>query len=91
MIEKFKKKPVEIEAVQYTGKNDFEIGKWSNGLVYPSPVLEPTENNPSGSYLQIKTLKGVMPAIVGDWIIKGVKGEFYPCKNDIFLMTYEVS
>lgn len=90
MIQKFKKKPVEIEAIQYTGKNDFEIGKWSNDLVYPSPVLEPTENNPSGSYLQIKTLEGIMTAIVGDWIIKGVKGEFYPCKNDIFIMTYDV-
>lgn len=86
---KYRKKPVEIEAVQYTGKNDFEINKWSNGLVYTSPVLEPTENNPSGSYLQIKTLEGIMTAIVGDWIIKGVKGEFYPCKPDIFEMTYE--
>ena len=66
MIQKFKKKPVEIEAIQYTGKNDFEISKWSNDLVYPSPVLEPAENNPSGSYLQIKTLEGVMTAIVGD-------------------------
>jgi len=90
MIQRFKKKPVEIEAIQYTGKNDFEIGKWSNDLVYPSPVLEPSENNPSGSYLQIKTLEDVMTAIVGDWIIKGVKGEFYPCKNDIFLMTYDI-
>ena len=90
MIQKFKKKPVEIEAIQYTGKNDFEISKWSNDLVYPSPVLEPAENNPSGSYLQIKTLEGVMTAIVGDWIIKGVKGEFYPCKNDIFLVSYDV-
>ena len=89
MIQKFKKKPVEIEAIQYTGKNDFEIGKWSNDLVYPSPVLEPSENNPSGSYLQIKTLEGVMTAIVGDWIIKGVKGEFYPCKPYIFEITYE--
>ena len=89
MIQKFRKKPVEIEAIQYTGKNDFLIGKWSNDLVYPSPVLEPNENNP-GSYLQIKTLEGVMTAIVGDWIIKGVKGEFYPYKHDIFLMTYDV-
>lgn len=89
MIQKFKTKPVEIEAIQYTGKNDFEIGKWSNDIVYPSPVLEPNENNPSGSYLQIKTLEGVKVAIVGDWIIKDVKGEFYPCKNDIFLKTYD--
>jgi uncharacterized protein affecting Mg2+/Co2+ transport len=90
MIQKFKKKPVEIEAIQYTGKNDFDIGKWSSGVVYSSPVLEPNESNPSGSYLQIKTLEGIMTAIVGDWIIKGIKGEFYPCKNDILLMTYDV-
>jgi len=101
MVQKFKKKPVEIEAIQYTGKNDFQIAnwsndlvspisKWSNDLVSPSPVLEPSENNQSGSYLQIKTSEGVMTAIVGDWIIKGEKGEFYPCKNEVFLMTYDV-
>ena len=101
MVQKFKKKPVEIEAIQYTGKNDFQIANWSNDLVSPiskwsidlvspSPVLEPSENNQSGSYLQIKTSEGVMTAIVGDWIIKGVKGEFYPCKNEVFLMTYDV-
>lgn len=86
---KYRKKPVVIDAIQYTGNNDYEISKWSNNLVYSSPVLEPTENNPSGSYLQIKTLEGVMTAIVGDWIIKGVNGEFYPCKPDIFEKTYE--
>jgi hypothetical protein len=90
MVQKFKGKPVEIEAIQYTGKNDFQIANWSNDSLYPSPVLEPSENNQSGSYLQIKTSEGVMTAIVGDWIIKGVKGEFYPCKNDVFLMTYDV-
>lgn len=90
MIQKFKKKPVEIEAIQYNGNNDFEIRNWSNDLVYSSPVLEPTNENPTGSYLQIKTLEGIMTAIVGDWIIKGIKNEFYPCKNDIFLMTYDV-
>ncbi|MGL4977020.1 MAG: hypothetical protein ACRC5G_03310 [Cetobacterium sp.] len=90
MIQKFKKKPVEIEAIQYTGKNDSEISKWSDDMVYPSPIVEPTVDNPTGDYLQIKTLEGVMTAIVGDWIIKGVKSEFYPCKNDIFLMTYDV-
>ncbi len=88
-MQKFRKKPVEIEAIQYTGKNDFEINKRSNGLVYPSPVLEPNERNPSDSYLQIKTLEGVMTAIVGDWIIKGIQGEFYPCKPDIFEQTYD--
>lgn len=87
---KARKKPVVIEVIQYTGKNDFEIGKWSNGLVYPSPILEPNENNKSGSYMQIKTLEGVMTAIVNDYIIKGVNGEFYLCKPDIFEKTYDI-
>jgi hypothetical protein len=51
--------------------------------------LEPTDDNPTGEYLQIRTLEGIMIAIVGDWIIKGIKGEFYPCKLDIFNATYE--
>lgn len=86
---KYRKKPVIIEAVQYDGKNDWELSQWSKGVVYSSPVLEPTENNPTGSYLQIKTLEGVMTAIVGDFVIKGINGEFYPCKEDIFWKTYE--
>ncbi len=86
---RYRKKTVEIEAIQYTGNNNFEIRNWSNDIVYPSPVLEPDEENPSGSYLQIKTLEGIMTAIPGDYIIKGVKGEFYPCKPDIFELTYD--
>jgi hypothetical protein len=86
---KFRKKPVVIESIQWTGDNDFEIKNWSNDIVYSSPVLEPIVENPTGKYLQIKTLEGVMTAIVGDWIIRGVNGEFYPCKPDIFEKTYE--
>lgn len=85
----YRKKPVVIEAIQYTGSNGWVLKQWSNGEVYSSPVLEPTENNPTGEYVQIKTLEGVMTGIVGDYIIKGVKGEFYPIKEDIFLKTYE--
>ena len=86
---KFRKKPVEIMAVQFNGHNAFSLAKWSDGVIVPSPVLEPTEANLTGEYLQIKTLEGTMTAIVGDWIIRGVKGEFYPCKPDIFEATYE--
>ena len=89
-MSKYRKKPVVIEAIQYTGKNDWQLSQWSNRKVYCSPVLEPTENNPTGSYLQINTLEGVMTAIVGDFIIKGINGEFYPCKPDIFEKTYEL-
>ena len=63
--------------------------KWSEGKVYASPVLEPSENNPKGCYWQIDTLEGTMTATPGDYIIKGVQGEFYPCKPDIFEKTYE--
>ncbi len=88
-MKKYRKKPVVIEAVQYNGKNGAEITRWSKDIVFESPVLEPTKDNPTGSYLQIETLEGVMSAIVGWWIIKEIMNEFYPCAPDIFKMTYE--
>ena len=87
---RFRKKPVVVEALQFNGNNGWELEGWSSGKVYGSPVLEPTKANPTGSYLQIATLEGTMTAIVGDWIIRGVKGEFYPCKPDKFEQTYEL-
>lgn len=75
---KFRKKPVVIEAVQWTGSNGNEIVRFITGL----PDAEAFDET-------IKTLEGEMHASVGDWIIKGVKGEFYPCKPDIFEATYE--
>ena len=89
MIKKYRKKPVLIEAIKYTGNNDREIYSWSAGKVYCSPVLERTKDNPTGSYLQIETLAGLVTAIVGDFILKGVSNEFYPCKSDIFSKTYK--
>ncbi len=86
----FRKKPVVIEAMQYTGHNGHKLRNWSAGVVVESPVLEIIQDdNPSGRYVQIVTLEGTMTGIVGDWIIKGVNGEFYPCKPDIFAKTYE--
>lgn len=78
---KFRKKPVVIEAIQFTGKNRDEI---LVGLGMP----EIGEDFLTGNLL-IQTLEGEHEARPGDWIIKGVKGEFYPCKPDIFEMTYE--
>ena len=83
---KFRKKPVEIEAMKFETNNDNglcmkEIECWilkNGGTV---------ENN--NTDLKIKTLEGIMRADVGDWIIKGIKGEFYPCKPDVFEVTYE--
>lgn len=79
---KFRKKPVVIEAVQWFPHKRVE------GVVV-SPVLEPTPDNPEGCYGQVTTLEGIMCCIPGDWIITGVKGEVYPCKDEIFRLTYE--
>jgi hypothetical protein len=86
---KYRKKPVVIEAIQYNGHNGPEIELWSDRQVLESPILEPTKDNPSGAYLQIHTLEGWMTCIKGAWVIRGIKGEYYSCKDDIFAMTYE--
>ena len=87
---KFRKKPVVIDAFQWTGRLDevpmtdglwFTLA-WQDGIVF----LRPSQH---GQALIIKTLEGEHIASVGDWIIRGVKGELYPCKPDIFLQTYE--
>ena len=80
---KFRKKPVEIEAVQFDGINVIEI------LDKLDAMGESWFYDKHKQMLQIPTLEGIMVADKDDWIIKGVKGEFYPCKPDIFEMTYE--
>lgn len=78
---KFRKKPVVVEAIEYrAGEERYELA----GAVIDG-VIRYTEE---GTML-IKTLEGVMEAQPGDWIIRGVKGELYPCKPDIFVQTYE--
>lgn len=80
---KFQKKPVVIEAVQWFGWNTVEISDFMEN----SPVFESDVDG--NSWVVIRTLEGDMKASKGDWIIKGVRGEFYPCKPDIFDLTYE--
>lgn len=77
---KFRKKPVVIEAVQWTGKNYEEVEEFCPSMLYADS---------SRTIPVIDTLEGKHSASVNDWIIKGVKGEFYPCKPDIFSATYE--
>lgn len=90
---KFVKKPVVIDAVQWTGKNHREMYNFLEGTndVVEQPVGKNFEINHSlvMGGLIIKTLEGQHIASIGDWIIKGVKGEFYPCKPDIFAATYD--
>ncbi len=83
-MSKYRKKPIVIEARQFTGWNYPELNDWITGEthMYPSWVHQYEE-------IIIPTLEGDMKASIGDYIIKGVKGEFYPCKPDIFEETYE--
>lgn len=86
---KYRKKPVVIEAIQWTGDNLEEIKEMLKDAD-EKRVIMPHPNEEKGiKSLLIVTLEGEMRADKGDYIIKGVKGEFYPCKPDIFEETYE--
>lgn len=82
---KFRKKPVIIEAVKWDGENLHEVSLFCKGDAYMQETCE------SGDSLVIKTLEGQHIAATGDWIIRGVQGEHYPCKPDIFEQTYEAA
>ena len=89
MIQKFRKKPVVIEAVQWNTKNYDEIVAFTDGKARYYEWFQYNESGLNKEMLHISTLEGKMEVSKGDWIIKGVKGEFYPCKPDIFEQTYE--
>lgn len=87
---KYRKKPIIIEAVQWTGSNLKEVTALTG--LHPSAgkwTWEEYEVVVAKNGLKIFTLEGPLMATIGDWIIRGVKGEFYPCKPDIFEATYE--
>lgn len=77
---RYRKKPVEIDAVQFTRYNGPDFIDPDITLVHP-PGARP--------FLKINTLEGTMTATEGDWIITGINGERYPCRDDIFRQTYE--
>ena len=100
---KFRKKPVVIEAFQWTGVPDqMEDPIWiinalkkpwgesGSARIYYSTIADAAYSK-GKPILQIYTLEGVHDANIGDYIIQGVKGEIYPCKPDIFAATYEVA
>lgn len=92
-MQAFRKRPVEIRAIQWDGTNLFDVVSFMSG----PPELKGIGQDKWEQYtdlvrlsgLKIKTLEGEMSASVGDWVIRGIKGEFYPCKPDIFAETYE--
>ena len=87
MVKKYKRKPIIIEAMQFDGspQSAIEISKWM-GLGKDDDLDELIDDD---SCMSIETLEGVMKEHEGSYIIKVVKGEFYPCKSDIFEATYE--
>jgi hypothetical protein len=86
LISKFTKKPVTIEAIQFA--DDADTISNISAFINAEEPLAVGWDNAGKAYLKIQTLEGVMTATEGDWIIKGVQGEFYPCKPDIFEKTY---
>lgn len=91
MIQKYRKKPVEIEAIQLQPDHVtiVECIEFISSGLDESLVKMSARRVEERGALMIQTLEGEMQASYGDYIIKGVKGEFYPCKPDIFELTYE--
>ena len=91
MARAYRKKPVVVEAIQWTGKNLQELKNFvGDSLEYD--VMDAAWEVGKGPVIvnvRIQTLEGIHHASVGDFIIKGIRGEFYPCKPDIFAKTYE--
>ena len=87
----YRKKPVVIEAIQFLGENMEAVDDFMNGVASAaSPntnVQHGFQTNPARVVIQ--TLEGLMYGDIGDWVIRGIKGELYPCKPDIFEATYE--
>lgn len=79
---KYRKKPVEIEAKQIVNDNNIhEVAEWCNGVV--------RHDDNGKAEIHIETLEGTMAGQIKDYIIKGIKGEFYPCRPDIFEESYD--
>lgn len=79
----YRKKPVVIEAIEYIGNFDHSLAAWCGGKIVGM--------GQGFAKIEIPTLEGTLTASPGDFIIKGVQGEFYPCNPDIFMATYEVA
>ncbi len=98
--QRFRKKPVVVEAMQFRGSWSSWLGilRWAPGIYFVPTGYEHELRHDSDlvadeapAFIVIPTLEGDMRADRGDWIIRGIKGEFYPCKPDIFEATYEAA
>lgn len=88
-MSKFKKKPIEIEAIQWSGDEFNEFPEWLREAWSKNIMIDEGSIMRIGNTIHINTLEGTMVAQPGDWIIKGINGELYPCKPDIFEKTYD--
>lgn len=88
-VQKFRKKPVVVEAMRCTHETVNEVAAWCGGRVERS--VNQADKEDVYVAVRIPTLEGTMTASGGDWVIRGVRGEFYPCKPDIFEQTYELA
>jgi len=79
MVARYRKRPVIVEALQWTGQNTIELAIFLRGVAWQF----------THDGIHVDTLEGTMLAKETDWIVKGVLGEFYPCKDAAFLLTYE--
>jgi len=89
MLNRYVKKPIVIEAIQWLGSNTAEIDAFLSVGLDPAVRAIDSEYHVAGEQLMIYTLEGNHLATVGDFIIRGIQGEFYPCKPDIFFATYD--
>ncbi len=92
MFDSYRKKPVVIQAAQWDGTAEgaIQIIDWILTGEHAARYHDKTDDVPNAKIeIAIDTLEGTITASPGDWIIQGVKGEFYPCKPDIFAATYE--
>lgn len=90
---KYMKKPVVIDAVKWNGNEVSEVTEWVNEAInifdHKSPGWMMRINQDGAGFIHIGTLEGTMIASPGDYIIRGIKGEIYPCKPEIFELSYE--
>lgn len=84
---RYRRKPIEVQAMHFTPATGLEVSHWCGGRFNEEPKA--SDHTDIYYSISIPTLEGVMTASVGDYVIRGVRGEFYPCKQDIFNEIYE--
>ena len=88
---RYRKKPVEVEAIHFDGSHAsvLAVMRFVDAGRGTREIRIHADEDPAKTHITIPTLEGDMRATAGDWIIRGVKGELYPCKPDVFAQTYE--